>query len=106
MPIIDVLVTDYSSAMLDALFFEKQVVYYVPDFEYYIKDDRGFLIDYDSVCINKKIESINDLLPAINKALNTDVYGEEAKRIRRMFWKYDNWSCKDIWEAILKKIDE
>lgn len=106
MPLIDVLVTDYSSAMLDALYFEKQVVYYVPDYEYYIKDDRGFLIDYDSVCINKKVESIDGLLSAIEIALNTNNYGEEALRIRRMFWKYDNWGYKEIWEAILKKIYE
>lgn len=105
MPYIDLLVTDYSSAMLDALFFKKQVVYYVPDYDYYINDDRGFLVDYDSVCISDKIQKISDLVPGIIDALSKKEYGEKENKIRKLFWKHDNWSCGDIWSAIVSKID-
>ncbi len=99
-PLIDVLVTDYSSAMLDALYFRKQIIYYVPDYEYYIKDDRGFLIEYDSVCINPKVANIESLLDGLVKTIKDTKYNEHSECIRRMFWKYDDWSCGDIWKAI------
>lgn len=102
MPFIDILVTDYSSAMLDAMFFRKQIVYYVPDFEYYIKDDRGFIIDYDSVCINPKVMNIDELKDALQNAINKHTYDENAENIRSMFWKYDDWSYKEIWNSIIK----
>ena len=104
MPKIDILITDYSSAMLDALFFKKQIVYYVPDYDYYIKDDRGFLIDYDSVCINDKVLSIDQLLSAITLCMSKTKYGEKELKIRKMFWKHDDWNYEDIWNSIIETV--
>ena len=102
-PLIDLLVTDYSSAMLDALYFRKQVLYYVPDYEYYIKDDRGFLMNYDSVCINPKVESIDAFFNSLLTITKLNKYDEHAENIRRQFWKYNDWTCGDIWKAIMDK---
>ena len=100
MPLIDLLVTDYSSAMLDALFFRKQIIYYVPDYEYYIKDDRGFLIDYDSVCITPKLLDCKDLPNAIDCALKILSYDENSENIRKLFWKHPEWSYAEIWNTL------
>lgn len=104
MPYIDLLITDYSSAMLDALYFKKQIVYYVPDYEYYIKDDRGFLVDYDSVCINEKVMAVEDLLDSIMSCINKQNYGSSEMNIRKQFWKHDNWTYDDIWKLIISKV--
>ncbi|MBU5480144.1 CDP-glycerol glycerophosphotransferase family protein [Blautia sp. MSJ-19] len=104
-PYIDLLVTDYSSAMLDALYFRKKILYYVPDYDYYVSKDRGFLMDYDSICITKKVEKPVDLLERLKTLMSSTVeYNENAERIRKLFWKYDNWTCQEIWKAILNKI--
>lgn len=104
-PYIDMLVTDYSSAMLDALYFRKKILYYVPDYKYYISKDRGFLMDYDSICITPKVERPSDLQEQLIALMSgTTKYDAKAEKIRKLFWKYDNWTCQEIWKAILKKI--
>ena len=104
-PYIDMLVTDYSSAMLDALYFRKKILYYVPDYTYYISKDRGFLMDYDSICITPKVERPSDLQEQLIALMSgTTKYDAKAEKIRKLFWKYDNWTCQEIWKAILKKI--
>lgn len=95
-----VLITDYSSAMLDALFFRKQIIYYVPDYDDYLKNDRGFLMDYDSITISPKIFSISDLIKNLNEMIEAPSYSPNAERIRKMFWKHENWKCNRIWEEI------
>ena len=104
-PYIDLLVTDYSSAMLDALYFRKKILYYVPDYAYYTSKDRGFLMDYDTICITEKIEQPCDFLKRLRQIMDdTMEYNQNAERIRGLFWKNDNWTCKEIWKAILNKI--
>lgn len=44
-PVIDILITDYSSVLYDFLLLNKNVIFYVPDYEEYIKT-RGLYIDY------------------------------------------------------------
>lgn len=46
MPKITVLITDYSSVCFDAIAYGKPVLYYAPDYEYYLHEERGFLCDY------------------------------------------------------------
>ncbi|MBR2179777.1 MAG: CDP-glycerol glycerophosphotransferase family protein [Selenomonadaceae bacterium] len=45
----DVMVSDYSSIMFDPAYVMKPVFLYAPDREIYLKKDRDFLIDYDSL---------------------------------------------------------
>ena len=101
----DLLITDYSSAMLDALFFRKQILFYVPDFEYFCNFDRGFLMDFDSITISPKVLDAKDIIRSIDLLLNTKSYNNRADNIRRMFWKYDFMKMSEIWDAIQKKIN-
>lgn len=103
---IDLLITDYSSAMLDALFYRIPIVYYVPDYDYYCNNDRGFLVEYDSVCITPKVNNTEELVLMIQKTISEFEYGEEAEMIRKQFWKHDKWSYSEIWESIQNKIGE
>lgn len=104
LPKIDLLVTDYSSVMLDALFYKKQIVYFAPDFDYFMNNDRGVIIDLDLISINPIIRSGNDILEGIKSALSKTEYGNRELSIRKMFWKYEDWDYQDIWKAIINKI--
>ena len=101
---ISLLITDYSSVMLDALFYRKPVLYYVPDYDYYIKNDRGFLIDYDSVCITQKVFDTKELLEMIKKTIVSFSYDDKMERMRKQFWKHDDWSYPEIWNSICETL--
>ena len=45
----DVMISDYSSIMFDPAYVMKPVFLYAPDKDIYLKKDRTFLIDYDSL---------------------------------------------------------
>lgn len=51
LPVVDVMITDYSTTVLDFLIFEKPFILYAPDLEYYEKT-RGFYVDYRSITKN------------------------------------------------------
>ncbi|MCD7909370.1 MAG: CDP-glycerol glycerophosphotransferase family protein [Clostridium sp.] len=48
LPVIDLLITDYSSILFDYIIFEKPFVLFAPDYEEY-KQKRGFYIEYRSL---------------------------------------------------------
>lgn len=51
LPVVDLLITDYSTTVLDYLAFERPFILYAPDLEEYERT-RGFFIDYRSITKN------------------------------------------------------
>lgn len=49
LPVVDLLITDYSSVVIDYLLFDKPYVLFAPDLEQY-KAERGLYIDYQCLC--------------------------------------------------------
>jgi CDP-ribitol ribitolphosphotransferase len=47
--ITDVLITDYSSIMIEYSVLSKPIIFYPFDLEYYISNERGFYFDYNNV---------------------------------------------------------
>lgn len=68
LPVVDVLVSDYSSVVNEFMFFDKPYVLFAPDLEKYIKV-RGFYVEYESfspyVAVNNE-----ELEKCINDALS------------------------------------
>lgn len=48
LPVTDVLISDYSSVIYDFLLLERPIVFYVPDLDYYVKNEQ-FYIDYNEM---------------------------------------------------------
>ena len=48
LPAADVLITDYSSILFDAMIYKLPIVLFVPDLEEYV-DNRGFYLDYREI---------------------------------------------------------
>lgn len=51
LPVVDLLITDYSTTVLDYLAFDRPFILYAPDLEEY-ENTRGFFIDYRSITKN------------------------------------------------------
>lgn len=73
-PVISLLVSDYSSVTYDAMAFDKPVIYYVPDYDYYLTNERGFLCDYKELVGGFEAETIDELIFRLDCAFNDDSY--------------------------------
>lgn len=56
LPVVDLLITDYSTTVLDYLAFDRPFVLYAPDLEMYEKT-RGFFIDYRDITPNQTTDT-------------------------------------------------
>jgi CDP-glycerol glycerophosphotransferase (TagB/SpsB family) len=70
LPYIDLLVTDYSSVSYDGVYFDRPIVYYIPDFEDYKAKDRGFMVNFESNIAGIKAENLNQLVHALEEGLS------------------------------------
>lgn len=82
LPCINMLITDYSSLMMDAGLAKKHVILYATDVENYIEKERGFYLDFRKlpfpICENTK-----ELMAAIAE------YDEELQRERLIEYNRD-----------------
>lgn len=76
---IDVLVTDYSSAASDCVYRKIPVVSFVPDYDDYLNNERGFVADYNLYYPGDKAKTILELQEAIVKALAPDYFSGSRK---------------------------
>lgn len=68
LPVVDVLVTDYSSVMFDYMVLDRPIVYYTYDYEDY-KQTRGLYFDVDELG-GYKASNQTELIRSIKKALS------------------------------------
>lgn len=88
----DILVTDYSSVYIDAVFLNKPVICFGYDIDHYKTQEDGLLYDMDLAFPGPVVRSFNDLIAAMEDRLNADqsaVIHEQAVT-RRLFFKYQD----------------
>ena len=83
--ITDVLITDYSSVIFEYSFFERPVVFFVPDLEDY-RNSRDFYYPLDNYTYGDVCESFDDLIKCIKK-------GRVDKKKIKEFKEYFCSSC-------------
>ncbi|GAA4157972.1 hypothetical protein GCM10022286_10260 [Gryllotalpicola daejeonensis] len=81
----DVLITDYSSVMFDFTVTGKPIFFYVPDFEHYRDQTRGFTFDLFPVAPGPVTTSLTELADAVTDA--SAAAGTHATR-------YDEWRLR------------
>ena len=105
LPIADVVITDYSSILFDAMIYKHPLVLFVPDLDEYL-DNRGFYLDYNTLpgLRAQNLEQLlqiltdEDLLHSSVNKVYTDFYdkymascdGHSTKRIINYIKKTDN----------------
>lgn len=85
LPVVDLLITDYSTMVLDYLAFEKPFVLFAPDLEEYERT-RGFFIDYRSITKNMTTDAAQ-LEPLVKDVYRRWLDGdrEDIHRCRQWF---------------------
>jgi len=107
-PNIDVLVTDYSSAMMDGLFHNKPVLIFAPDYDMFVSGERGLIREADKIMegcgfIYRDIESLmNGLKLAVNNP--ESIKPKEYYSTREKYWGKRK-ELSQIWDDIVKSID-
>lgn len=105
MPHVDAVITDYSSASWDGLYFKKPIIFYMPDFDYYANQDRGFVLKPEEFLIGPDVYSIDELVELFqkNKEDFNQMLPENEDEIFKKVWGKE-MECSEIWEDICKKV--
>jgi CDP-glycerol glycerophosphotransferase len=99
---VDLLVTDYSSIYFDFLLLDRPIVYYCQDLNDYIKDDRGFIFDYDAMTPGPKVQTQTDMESVLTGILQgEDDWHERRERVRNLVFDYTDGSAVDRLMALL-----
>lgn len=95
LPIVDILITDYSSIMFDFMVLERPIICYIYDYEFY-KQERGLYFDVDEIVhyVCKTIEEVKEVLNSKNLFVKDDLHLAELKR---KFYSLENGkSCERV----------
>ncbi len=88
----DIVITDYSSVFMEALYIDKPVYGFTYDFEHYKGEEEGLVYDYDFVFPGKQANDFNTLLAYLDEELkdSTQVNSEQYNTSKRVFYKYND----------------
>lgn len=89
----DLLITDYSSVYFDFLLTRRPVIFFIYDFEYYEKQDRGFVLPYDQFTPGEKVYTGEEMFRTLDYALEyteeyMNRYRERYIQVLSMMHKY------------------
>lgn len=105
---LDVLVTDYSSVYIEALYLNKPVICFGYDIEHYRTQEDGLLYDMDLAFPGPVVKCFADVLTAIHEKLHAnpqDIQREQATA-KKLFFKYDDaQNSKRVVERIFGLLD-
>ena len=95
LPLVDLLITDYSSIFFDFLYLNRPIIFFPYDYDKYIREDRSLKYDYDWVTPGPKCMHQNDLQQCIQKVFSNgkDEYGHRRKTIFDMSFSHQNGSA-------------
>lgn len=77
---VDIVVSDYSSSTSDALAKNLRVLDYVPDYDHYTKDDRGFVADYYSYHPGIVVKEPLEFLKALEETISDEYFTDRRRR--------------------------
>lgn len=104
---LDVLVTDYSSVYIEALYLSKPVICFGYDIEHYRTQEDGLLYDMDLAFPGPVVKRFADVLTAIKEKLqaNTQDIKREQVTAKQLFFKYDDaQNSKRVVERIFERL--
>ena len=97
----DVLITDYSSVMFDAVLMDLPIVFYCPDIKNY---ERDFYMRYPADLPGEAVRNSENLLQSIRNADKNGVDSKAEDFKRRQLSACDGHSAKRVAELIVQKL--
>jgi CDP-glycerol glycerophosphotransferase len=104
----DLLVTDYSSVYIEALYLDKPVICFGYDIEHYKAHEDGLLYDMDLVFPGPIAQDFETLVACVDGALRHDGGPARQQRdtARKIFFKYsDSMNSERVRQEILKRLE-
>lgn len=105
-PLTTLVITDYSSILADAMYFNKPVVLYTPDYEQYMTEDRGLASDAELILSSSF--RFSDAVEIVDFIINNRFDLRKMKKDNYQEIRERIWGCKDkhieeIWKDILNQ---
>ena len=96
----DILITDYSSIMIEFAILDRPIVFFVYDFDSYISNERGFYYDFKKTVPGTIVYDSNQLIDAIK---NNDFDKSKISNfVKTQFDEIDGQSSKRVVDFLLK----
>lgn len=96
----DILISDYSSIIMDFAIQNKPMVFYAYDLDYFNKDGRGFYFDYESYVPGKVVKQADELIDTFK---NKDFQTEKIEKFRDFNFDYrDKYNSIRIVEKLVR----
>jgi len=101
LPFVDVLITDYSSILVDFLLFDRPIGFIPYDLDEY-SQTKGLLLDFEQYTPGKKFYSMSDFVSGLQAYLSQpELDGEWRKKVKQIYHKFEqNGNCKRIVDCI------
>ncbi len=96
----DLLISDYSSMFLEAIFCKKHILSFSYDFEHYKNSQNGLLYDYDLIFPNKRANNFNELLAKIEAIISSNVELDNTFIEKFFFNNIDDKNSKRVVERV------
>lgn len=83
LPFTSAMVTDYSSVYMDYLHLDKPVLFFCPDLEQYIAEDRSIQFDYHEMTPGLKLKDFESLKKSLLSELKLDTYKSQRALLKK-----------------------
>ena len=100
MMISDILITDYSSIMIEFAILDKPILFFVYDLDSYLSTERGFYYDFKKTVPGKLAYDCDELIDAINN--NDFDKNKMSSFVKTQFDAIDGKSSKRVVDFLLK----
>ena len=104
LPNVDVLISDYSSVIFDYMLLNRPIIYYLPDLEDFLSENRSLLFQPSEIAVGPICSTFDELLRVLGEIAigPPDVaLGRRDQTMKRLFAHADAHSSK----RVLRKID-
>lgn len=94
-------ITDYSSVCWDALYNDIPVIFYTPDFDYYVNNDRGLVMKPEEFLFGPRADTSEQLLDVLeaNNGKFGEMLSDNKKEIFEKMWGTKK-GYAEIWQDI------
>jgi CDP-glycerol glycerophosphotransferase len=103
----DIVISDYSSVFIEAMYLNKIVIAFAYDFEHYSNEQDGVLYDFELVFPGDIVSNYDDLLLSLKVAINNkeENINQRYRNAQRFFYKHrDTRNSKRVVEMIKKEL--
>ena len=103
---VDILITDYSSILIDFSLLERPILFFTPDYDNYLLE-RGFYFDYKKITNDKEAYNIDQLYNILADCIQTtNKFIYDSKKIKKLFHDFpDSNACSRILNRIMNEIN-